>query len=41
MTAAAGITLPPQPPLLHYARYLDVHIWALTTVHDASLRRTP
>jgi hypothetical protein len=41
MTTAAGIALPSQPPLLHYARYLDVHIWALTTVHGRTLGRTP
>lgn len=29
MAAAAGITLPPQPPLLHFAKRLDVAVWNL------------
>ncbi len=27
MTAAAGIELPPQPPLLHFSRYIKVLVW--------------
>ncbi len=29
MTSAAGITLPNEPPLLHFARRVDVVIWSL------------
>jgi uncharacterized protein len=29
MASAAGIILPNEPPLLHFARRLDVHIWSL------------
>lgn len=29
MASAAGIPLPNEPPLLHFARRLDVHIWSL------------
>ena len=29
MASAAGITLPNEPPLLHFARRLDVVIWSL------------
>ena len=32
MAAAAGITLPPQPPLLHFARHIDVVNWLITPV---------
>jgi hypothetical protein len=32
MAAAAGIALPPQPPLLHFARRLDAVLWALRPV---------
>lgn len=27
MAAAAGMQLPDTPPLLHFARYLDVKVW--------------
>ncbi len=29
MAAAAGIALPDEPPLLHFARRLEVHVWPL------------
>jgi hypothetical protein len=29
MAAAAGITLPDVPPLLHFSRKLDVLVWPL------------
>jgi uncharacterized protein YqjF (DUF2071 family) len=32
MTAAAGIALPDEPPLLHFARSLDVVVWPLEVV---------
>jgi uncharacterized protein len=32
MASAAGITLPPEPPLLHFARRLDVVLWSLRPV---------
>jgi uncharacterized protein len=32
MTAAAGITLPNEAPILHFARRLDVIVWALQNV---------
>jgi uncharacterized protein YqjF (DUF2071 family) len=32
MTEAAGITLPPEPPILHFARRLDVIVWPLMAV---------
>ena len=32
MAAAAGITLPPQPPLLHFAKRMDMVNWLLTPV---------
>lgn len=32
MAAAAGITLPEQPPLLHFAKRIDVVNWLLTPV---------
>lgn len=32
MAAAAGITLPDSPPLLHFARQLDVLIWPIRAV---------
>jgi uncharacterized protein len=33
MAEAAGVPLPTTPPLLHFARRLDVRIWAPTVVH--------
>ncbi len=35
MTAAAGVTLPDQAPLLHFARRLDVVLWSLGVVQTA------
>jgi len=32
MASAAGITLPQSPPLLHFARRLDVLIWRLQKI---------
>ena len=32
MAAAAGVALPAEPPLLHFARRLDVLCWAPTTI---------
>jgi hypothetical protein len=29
LPAAHGITLPDRPPVLHFARKLDVYIWSL------------
>ena len=39
MAAASGIALPRQPPLLHFARRLDVVVWPPRKV-DTSVRRT-
>jgi uncharacterized protein YqjF (DUF2071 family) len=33
MAAAAGIPLPAQPPLLHFAKRLDMVNWPLLSVH--------
>lgn len=41
MAEAAGVTLPPTPPLLHFARRQDVVVWPLTSVQaDGGHRRT-
>jgi len=34
MASAAGITLPAEPPVLHFARRLDVKIWPLRAAAD-------
>jgi uncharacterized protein len=38
MAAAAGVTLPEQEPLLHFARYLDVKVWRIMRVPQEELR---
>jgi len=35
-TMVRGITLPDEPPLLHYADRLDVLTWYVTRLHDAA-----
>jgi uncharacterized protein len=39
MAAAAGIELPDQPPLLHFARYIDVKVWRIMRVPQEELRQ--
>jgi uncharacterized protein YqjF (DUF2071 family) len=41
MTQGLGIELPDVPPLLHFSKHLDVHVWAPHSLRATPARRRP